>query len=549
MISWLQTVIQRNNKFLFSLLLIVIIIAFVFTIGDFGGVGPGSRDDRLAAQEFYGYDLNNRRTVEELSRSANISMFLNGQPRPSTQEQATMLILQRVIGLYLADQFQIPATPSREAFTRFFQDVPAFSDPQTGVYSRNRSQQIMDDFNNDPQLGDALLTLVLVEDYRIDKAMQLLGGPGYVLPQVAETALLGRKTEWTLEIASLSRAQAKPELDLSDATLEAYYEANKERYRPENEIVAGYALVASDAAAAGEPSQAELEAFYQAHSADWAKGENGEPKPLADVRAQVAQAWQQDKATEAAEHAANQLTLEIYNAVNSGKLKPEAASLEAFLAGKNLKFASLPPFNSSSLLQPGAGQEQIKRGALALIGQDRFFSDAVAVDDGAAIVFLLDQVELPVPALATIREQVSADASAEQSLRFFAEKTQSDRAALEKALSEGKSFEDAAQALGLHVRKIAPFTFETLPEDINPYFLFAAIELQKGQISQPLTDAEGNNFVYLAERKLPQGEADATELEQVSQRLQQDLRFATISSVLSEMANLGEEQEAQAAAY
>lgn len=549
MISWLQTVIQRNHKVLFSLLLIVLIVAFVFTIGDFGGVGPGSRADRMAAQQFYGYDLSNRRTQEDLANWTNVSLFLSKQPQPTNQEQYTALVLQRVIGLYLADQFQIPDTPSKTEFSSFFQSVPAFADPQTGAYSPNRSQEIIDDFNNNPQLGDAVLTLVLVQDYRIAKALELVGGPGYVLPQLAEVSVQGRKTQWTLEVAKLSRAETKPQIDLSDAAIESYYQASKERYKPENEVVASYVFIPADIAAVAEPRKAQLETFYQDHSAEWPKGEDGQPKPLADIREQVVAAWKQHTASENAENAANQLTLAVYNAAASGSIQPDAQSVAAFLAKDGMKLIDLPAFNSAELSRQDVQQPLIKQRVLGLRGQDRFFSDAIPVDNGAAVAFLFDERQLPIPPLADIREQVVADYTAEQNLRFFAEKTQSDQQALQAALAEGKLFEEAAKALGLTVQKIPSFTLETLPQDINPYLLFAAMDLQQGQISQPLSDAEGSSFVYVAERKLPQGEINAEELEQSVSWLQPMFQRATISSVLSQMLNIGEEQEAQAAGY
>ena len=43
MISWSQTILQKHNKWLFSILLVVIIIAFVFTIGNTPGIGSGNR--------------------------------------------------------------------------------------------------------------------------------------------------------------------------------------------------------------------------------------------------------------------------------------------------------------------------------------------------------------------------------------------------------------------------------------------------------------------------------------------------------------------------
>ena len=45
MISWIQTIIQRHHKWFFGGLLIVIIVAFVFTIGAVPGIGNPNRSE------------------------------------------------------------------------------------------------------------------------------------------------------------------------------------------------------------------------------------------------------------------------------------------------------------------------------------------------------------------------------------------------------------------------------------------------------------------------------------------------------------------------
>ena len=56
MISWIQNHLIRHGRWIFISLLVVIIVAFVFTIGN----TPGCTTNRsnYVAENFFGYDLN-----------------------------------------------------------------------------------------------------------------------------------------------------------------------------------------------------------------------------------------------------------------------------------------------------------------------------------------------------------------------------------------------------------------------------------------------------------------------------------------------------------
>lgn len=545
MISWLQTVTQRHHKILFSVLLVVIIIAFVFTVGNFGGPGPmpGAEEQK---QDFYGFNLNDRRTIDDLNRWTVISAQLNAIPLQNLdQQQYTMLILQRALGLHLAQELQLPKPNDRE-LSNYMQRVPAFTDPQTGLFSRNRSQQVIDDFNSNPSLGEALLTTVLLQDYRIERVLELLGGPGYVLTGLAEASLQGRQTEWVLEVATLSREAFKPQLDLADEALASYFEANKERYKPEDKTLGAYVLFPTERylAKVGTPTQAQLESFYASHSSQWDSNDNGQPKPLSEVDEAVRAAWKLQQANELASTAANKLTLEFYNAATAGKVQDNKASIAAFLKAHELELVDLPAFTQQSAAagDPQTGLPQIKQRILALYSQSRFYSDAIQTPAGAAIGFSLGHEVSPIPTLADIRAEVQADYTREQTAAQFSAQTQSVRAQIETALAEGKSFADAAKALDLSVSKTDPFTLETPPADINPYYLFASMDLPENGLSQPLTDAEGSSFVYVTQKKLPEISTDSEEVRQAVAQLEPMIRSATISSSVGNLIDQAEQQ-------
>ena len=59
MFYWIQTYLTRHFKWLIVILLAVLIVSFVFTIGNFSPLGGGG--PRYVDQPFFGYDLSSEK--------------------------------------------------------------------------------------------------------------------------------------------------------------------------------------------------------------------------------------------------------------------------------------------------------------------------------------------------------------------------------------------------------------------------------------------------------------------------------------------------------
>eukprot|EP01035_Chromulina_nebulosa_P004025 gene4025-biopygen3306 len=109
MISWIQKTFQHHFRAIFSILLALIIVSFVFTIGASGGFGQAER--RLVDRPFFGYNLSLQKDAQRLTGSAEISFSLN----PSYEYQGLEdYAFQRAAKLHLADQWHIPASTDTE---------------------------------------------------------------------------------------------------------------------------------------------------------------------------------------------------------------------------------------------------------------------------------------------------------------------------------------------------------------------------------------------------------------------------------------------------
>lgn len=124
MITWIQTRFQTGYKILFFLVLIVVIVAFVFTIGEAPGMGRGG--DRGEPMEYFGYDLRSRPDQQEITRLAAISFYTSRGRDPG--EQLEQYAFNRLAYLGTGRQMGLPAPTDRE-LQQFIATRDAFRGP------------------------------------------------------------------------------------------------------------------------------------------------------------------------------------------------------------------------------------------------------------------------------------------------------------------------------------------------------------------------------------------------------------------------------------
>ena len=73
MLSGIQVFLEKNRKWLFGFLLVVIVVPFVFTIGSTPGLVAGKK---MRAMKLFGYNLNDRKQLETVVRNGALSIAL-----------------------------------------------------------------------------------------------------------------------------------------------------------------------------------------------------------------------------------------------------------------------------------------------------------------------------------------------------------------------------------------------------------------------------------------------------------------------------------------
>ncbi|MDQ8206122.1 hypothetical protein QEH52_01275 [Coraliomargarita sp. SDUM461003] len=529
MISWIQHHLIRHGRWIFLSLLAIIIVAFVFTIGN----TPGCTTDRSGYKEnlFYGIDLNAPREREIVIEKVQLSAYLNGQQIRSDEQFQTQLT-SRIALLHLADEIGVPA-PSQETLADYITTKNAFRGPD-GQFSADAYTSFVDSMESNPRSQKGLVLLVLEEDYRINQIGSVLAGPGYLLPAEALAQTQRNRTEFTLSTAQIDYASFTPEITADEAALLEYYEANKLRYQIPERIQASYVFFKDSqyATQVPEASEAELREHFIANRAQFVadfeankpasdEGADATPVTFADVREAVAQSYLQEQEARIANQAAQAFAYSLYR----DEIKRDSAAFNELLNKSQVSLTPIEPYTLAGARQRALSPELLE--SAFQLGGNRYYSDAYAIEGGFAVLIYEGRIAPEIPAFEAVQAEVTADYKAEEKRRLFNEKGESLQAELKAKISEGSAFVAAAEALGLQAQDFESFSAQEAPSELNRSALQTAQGMQAGEVSPMLTTGGSGIFVYVKEKTVPEIASDDEDLVQAEDYL---ARFAAYTS-------------------
>ncbi len=201
MISWIQRTFQQHFKWLFLLLLGVVIVSFVFITNASSGLGSGGQP-KIPDRPFFGINLSKVEDSRPLIQDAQLSLFLQrspNQPEPSPSE-VEQYALQRHLALHLADQLGL-ATPAPDSpeVAAHIQTLGHFTGAN-GSFDPKAYSAFIDSLKVNPRLTEGDIARVILDDIRAQAYQKLLAGPGYVLASDLAEQLgrrdQGRRRRW-----------------------------------------------------------------------------------------------------------------------------------------------------------------------------------------------------------------------------------------------------------------------------------------------------------------------------------------------------------------
>ena len=171
MITWIQIVLQKHHKVVFSILLVAITIAFVFTIGSVPFLGDRNRYE-VSKQDFYGFDLSNQNVVSYLSTYAAYDAILAGARPDDTfiYKQAYLRYVAKNLGIKQVGQKELDA---------YIQNSPVFMG-KDGKFDNNAFKQFVAQ-RVATGMPEEALTQILSENAMLNMVGSILSGPGYIL--------------------------------------------------------------------------------------------------------------------------------------------------------------------------------------------------------------------------------------------------------------------------------------------------------------------------------------------------------------------------------
>lgn len=518
MISWIQKYFQHHFRSIFTVLLIVTIISFVWGINASGGLSGSGR--QFAERHYFDYNLSLPEDQRRLFGDAQVSAQLQFGFAGFEPEQIQQFAFQRGAALHLANTWHIPAATDAE-ITEAIKNLRTFTG-QDGQFDAKAYGTFRDNLKTSPRGGltEADVKRVVSDDVRVDKVNKLLAGPGYVLPSDIKNQLARGETSWTLGVATADYTAFKTDVKPTDADLTKFFEENAFRYEIQPKLVASYVdFPTTQFLPMVTVTEAEVRAFYDQNPARFPKPAEVKPatpdaaitppKPadpamdFALVRTQVEAALKLERAQKLALKAASDLTLAIFEAKIAN-----GAALETFLATRKLTLKPLPPFSRDAAPAELGGSAEIATEAFKL-NEKNFVSEALSVPTGGAVLVWKDLQPARKPLFTEVRDKVSTDYIESEKRKRFVELGKTVKSQIEARLKAGDAFEKAVETaaatsnLKIEAKKIAPFTLRNRPQDLDFSVIGALEHLNQGQVSDMSINADKGILVYAVEKKLP----------------------------------------------
>jgi peptidyl-prolyl cis-trans isomerase D len=419
MISFLQRVLQKHHKWLFSILLVIVTISFVFTVGSSPGIG---RNARGQAKKIFGHNLSSQKEAAKLLQEVELSAQLQqvfiwtGQ----LQEYAT---LSRIAALKLADDFEIPP-PNKTLLQGFVESYPLFKGKDQS-FDANKYNQFFEQLNENPaQLS--LFERTVADDFRISRIEALLSGQGYALDVQVRASILKDTAKYFFSIAKFDASALTEDTPHTEEEIKQYFDDNLETYKVDERMVLDFIEFSKDAFAKRipEPTRIDLQKVYDSHKNQFRHLAEGSK----ELRAALTKIYEENACERFALETADQFIYDLYEK----NITRNSDKLRRLIRDRELDLHSLGAIE----LDRPTSNEYFNEKSLAVaasLTNDRYYSDPITAKNGNICVLLYREI-IPAyyPPLEDVREAVTRDFLAKKREEMFSDQIKE----IQKTLAE-----------------------------------------------------------------------------------------------------------------
>jgi len=463
--------------------------------------------------------------------SAEISAVLHPE-LGLRREQLTDYAYLRITALGMAEQLGVPA-PTQEELTRYVATLTIFANPQTGEFSPESYNRMIEALQGSGRYDREAIGSVLREDYRIAQVREALGGPDYSLPFETRQDFINRSTTYTVSLARLDYASFEPEVEITDDALLQYFNESPGRYEVPETISTTAILfkAGSYLDEVQDPTPEELAAYFATNRTRYEAGREqsaeGEPElpelTLEEVRETVVQDWKTQQARRIAARKGEQFSLRLWQS----QIALDSAEYDAALEEFGAQTRDLPAYSRNQPPRLADVPVSVLNSMWIYVNNPtRYFSDIAQIADGAVVVVKKGLTEARMPGLEEVRDQVAADYLASEKRRLFAARGQELREEIESRL-EGESFPEIATSLDLTVEELESFSGTSVPQELLISSIWdQAMYLDQGELTPMIIEGDQGTFAYISEKVIPEIDENSEEFQSFMTRRANSLSSA-----------------------
>ena len=513
MITWLQNATSKHNRTIFSFLLVIIVVSFVF-------YGVAGRDGLSGGAFLYqGVDLND----PAVRKRFNDAVFFGQMTGQRVDNNG---LVQRVAELSLADGLGIPS-PSDGEIRRLAREMTTTPDGKNADGLNKFLEFAAKQLDASDDATRARFEIYIKDSWRIRKAVTTLAGSGHATASQIKRILDRERTQWTVDVATFTAAAFKPEIKVEEAKVKEAFTANIENFRLPPQVTVTAITVAPTVADTAPVTDDEVINMGY-NQAEKFKFETGKVKEQS--LAKRAELEKLIRAERAITNLAGQVSDELAEKFPIDTAKADSKELAAWIKAKNAKVTLIPSFeviNPPTVAQVPAEALRVA----AELTEKEWRTEVYRSEAGATFILLNQRTPDRLPTFDEAKVKAIDAWQKSQLNRLLAEEVAKVGQAIQADVAAGKTFTDSAKTHKLVLTSPAAFSVYSVPEALNGASDNTGLLIEAagvGRLTSAIRTANGDYvFIRPAKKDLVTDKTGADESRLFAQRISQRNAYFT----------------------
>lgn len=486
-----------RNKLLWGIFAVLVSVSM---LGFFAPKPRGQRDVPAGKMLIYGEPVR-----EAEYRTARFFLLdLGSRPGPDTEagrDELEQAILRRMALLKYAAQQGLQVSDAEVA--RAIQADRSFANEQTGQFDRNR---YMATLQRGMRITPETFESYMRQEMLLRQLMSTAAATLWIPPADVDRELARYTDVLAFEVASMPLDQLIGELTLDDTAAASYYEANQEEFRvAEKRSVKLVQWNIADFIETNRVSDMSVQDFYDMNIGDYAiAATNDAPpayKPLADVRSNIVA----ELARNTAAYQARRTAAAFSELLAPNEYNEPGVPFDEAAATNELPITTTPLFTQADTVADIDADYSFNQTAFQLDPKslEDYFSAPIVGTDHVYVIAYASSLPSAIPAFDEVKVAALEAATAAARATAIDEQGQALQERLTKAVIAGKDFAEAAASAELTVTRhegISAYTASGEEFEEFPYVIGSLLDLQTGELSDPITTDKSALLVYILKR-------------------------------------------------